>query len=57
MEVKAKLEWLYRLPPQSVYEVYFAGVSREQVCLEELARDYLGFVQVIESVDFNEVGD
>lgn len=36
------------------------GVSREQqlqVCLEELARDYLGFVQVIESVGFNEVGD
>lgn len=36
------------------------GVSREkqlQVCLEELDCDYLGFVQVIESVGFNEVGD
>lgn len=36
------------------------GVSREQqlqVCLEELAHDYLGFVQVIESTGFNEVGD
>lgn len=56
-KLKRNLNGFIDYPLNLFMKFILQGVSREQVCLEELARDYLGFVQVIESVGFNEVGD